>query len=93
MTARLNATDAVLACAAAETPEEMHAARFAVISNGVGMLADIDRSSVVSGDGTAGAYLLGGTGFAPADGSARRAMRLQVRLSAGLARPDTEVAL
>lgn len=91
MSAPLSATEALLACAAAETTEEFHAARLALIANGVGMLSDVDRSALVSGDGTAGRYLLGGTGFVPADGCARRSMRLQVRLLARLARPTAEV--
>jgi hypothetical protein len=92
MSARLTATDAVLSCAAAQTREELHLARLALIDTGRAVLTDLDRGSLVSGTGDAGRYLLGGSGH-PSDTTARRSSRLQVRLLARLARPDAEVTL
>ena len=83
---RLTATDALLACAAAETRAELHAARLALIDAGTGVIKDINRTTVVTGDGTAGRHLLAGTGMVPADSCAIRSSRLQVRLFAHLAR-------
>lgn len=83
MTAHLNATEAVLACAAAETSAEMHAARLALIDNGAAILHDIDRSLLLAGSGDAGVHLLGGVGSPMHDSAAQRAARLLIRLDKG----------
>lgn len=85
----LTPTEALLSCAAAETAQELHAARQALIATGARMLDDLDRSALVSGDGTAGAYLLAG----PKASCARRSERLVVRLAARAARPGTGAEL
>lgn len=90
--ADLTATDAVLAAAAAQTEAEMHAARIALIETGGDVLRGLDYGSLVSGDGTAGRRLLGGTGSPLADSTAMRSTRLQVRLLAQLARPEASHA-
>lgn len=90
--ADLTATDALLSAAAATTEAEMHAARLALIATGADVLKGLDYASLVSGTGTAGRRLLGGTGTVPADTTARRSSRLQVRLLAQLARPEASHA-
>ena len=86
MSARLTATDAVLACAAATTRAELHAARMALVTSGASTLTvDLDTSGMVAGDGTAGRVLLGGTGWTRNDSTAARSSRIQTRLFADLA--------
>ncbi|EYR64657.1 hypothetical protein N866_07025 [Actinotalea ferrariae CF5-4] len=86
MSADLTPVEAFLSIAAADTRAEMHAARLALISSGAGMLKGLDTTDLVSGDGTAGRSLLGGTGNPLHDHLSQRAARLQVRLFARLAR-------
>jgi hypothetical protein len=88
MTARLTATDALLACAAAQDRIEMLAARMALIDTGHGVNRDIDRATVLVGDGTAGRHLLAGVDHPTADSCGIRSRRLQERLWAELAAGD-----
>lgn len=90
MTRDLTPTEAVLAAAAATTPAEMHAARMALIATGDGLMTRLDRSLVVSGDGTAGRRLLGGIGGS----CAARTTVLEARLRRQLQdahRPDVDL--
>lgn len=88
-TSAMTATDALLACAAATTRAELFAARMALIKTGHDVVRDIDRASVLEGDGTAGQHLLAGTGQAHRDSAAIRSARMQTRLLAELARANT----
>lgn len=54
------ATDALLSLAAAQTPQEVAAARRDLIATGGAMLLTLDRSRMVVGDGSAGRGLLAG---------------------------------
>ena len=85
MSADLTPTEALLSVAAATTEAEMHTAMLALIGTGSAVLTDVDTSGLVSGDGTAGEYLLAGTGRHGHDHLAQRARRLQMRLLVGLA--------
>lgn len=82
-TPKLTATEAVLAAAAATTPEEMHAARLALIATGSAVTRNLDRSHMVAGTGLAGRRLLGIGGSC-----ARRTTVLQARLRNDLATAD-----
>ncbi|WP_182112906.1 hypothetical protein [Actinotalea sp. JY-7876] len=84
----LSSTDALLACAAATSRAEMHAARMALVQTGSGVLRDIDRTALAQGDGTAGRHLLAELGGVYVDSAAARSSRLQVRLYGQLARPE-----
>ena len=83
---RLSATDALLACAAATSRAEMYTARMAMIRSGGEVLKDLDRTTLVAGDGTAGRHLLAGVGSAQVDSCAIRSSRLEVRLLGSLPR-------
>lgn len=93
MTARLTPTEALLSCAAAETLEEMFAARLALIETGSGAITQLDTTGLARDftdpetGGLAGQYILGGSGLGPADTCARRSRRLLLRLRADLATP------
>lgn len=56
----LSATEALLAQAAAETSVEVLTARLHLIATGSAVIKPMDRTLLVSGDGTAGHGLLGG---------------------------------
>ena len=86
MTARLTPTEAVLACAAAESTLELHEARMALIESGGAMMADLDTTGLLAGDGTAGRTLLGGTGSSWRDTCAARSHRIGEHLRAELNR-------
>jgi hypothetical protein len=58
VTARLTATEALLAQAAAQTPAEAQAARLALIATGAAMMRPLDTTVLVAGDGSAGRELL-----------------------------------
>ena len=85
----LTATDALLACAAATSRAELHAARLALIGAGAGVNADLDQTTLTAGDGAAGRHLLAATGRPNGDSCGIRSRRLQVRLFADLAREVT----
>lgn len=82
---RLTATDALLACAAAATRAEMHAARTALIKTGSGVLNDLDTAGLVAGDATAGRHILAAVPNPTGNSTASRSSRLQVRLLAAIA--------
>lgn len=89
MTAPLSVTDAILAHAAASTGAEMHAARMALLTvkGGAHLLAGLDRTGLLAGDGTAGNALLGGSAhrLAVEPSCARRSNRILLRLAAARA--------
>lgn len=85
MSGRLTATDALLACAAATSRTEMLAARTALIRTGGTVLNDLDKASLLAGDGSAGAHLLAAVPNPTCNSTAVRSSRLQTRLFAELA--------
>lgn len=85
MSARVSATEALLAQAAAVTPAEAHTARLALIGCGGEVVKPLDRSLLVVGDGAAGQRLLAGDPLAarlghPGPSVARRSYQLVQRM-------------
>lgn len=81
---RMTATEALLSQAAAVTPEEVHAARLAIVSARE-CIRPLDRTNMLEGDGRAGRVLLADdrpshwSGTAPGPSCAIRSRRLLER--------------